>query len=119
MVKSDCADYAIAFACGTDVGSATYWLWKAGREYDHDGSTDRQIASAVRALGCRMRRVKTKARTIRTFAREDREGRYLVTTTDHLVAVIDGRVCDRPEYGDLLRIEKVHKILFDTTRMVV
>lgn len=104
-----CADYAIAFTCNVHPELSGYWLWKCGRRVG-DGATDRQIADAIDILGHRMRRVRTKMRTVRTFARSRRLGTYLVTTTDHVVAVVDGRVCDVPEYGDLLRIEKVHRI---------
>jgi len=104
-----CADFAIAFTCNVHPELAGYWLWKCGRRVG-DGATDRQISKAMKILGYRLRRVNTRARTVRTLARERVYGTFLVTTTDHVVAVVDGRVCDVPEYGDLLRIASVHAV---------
>jgi hypothetical protein len=110
-----CADYAVCFVCNCGVEDAGYHLWQAGRDLDHDGTTDQEIAAAVRSLGFRMRRVYPDGKTVRTLMRSLRgSGVYLVTTTDHVFAVVDGRRCDEPQWGDLLRIEKVHKILLDS-----
>jgi len=110
--KNDCAVYAVAFTCHCDPDVARFQLWRAGRDHA-DGATDAQIARAVRKLGRTMRRCTTNCKTIRTFARVHRWGTFLLTTTDHVVAVVDGNVCHRtsdPEVTDLQRIEKVHRI---------
>lgn len=107
----DCADHAIAFALGYPVSEVTFTLWNTGRPIDHDGTTDRQIASAIRILGGTPVTARTSARTLRTFAREKRPGAYLLFTTDHVVACVNGFLCDRPENSDLARLEKVWKII--------
>ena len=107
--KNDCAVYAVAFTCHCDPDVARFQLWRAGRDHA-DGATDAQIARAVRKLGRTMRRVSTACPTVRTFSRIHTAGTFLVTTTDHVVAVVDGRVCDKNTESDLLRIEKVHRI---------
>lgn len=111
---NDCSVYAIAFGCRIPPHVARYHLWKVGRSFG-DGATDRQISAAVRRAGCRLRRVQSDARTIRTFAREARPGAFLVSSHDHVVSVIDGNVCHRPfpRNSDLYRIESIHKILVD------
>jgi hypothetical protein len=107
-----CADYALSFLCRVPVEEVGFELWKTGRPAGCDaGVTDAQISKAVKALGFRRQAVHTVARTLRVFARIHTNGEYLVTTTDHCVAVIDGRVCDTPQTGDLLRIEKVERIV--------
>lgn len=111
MTDVDCADYAVCFTCNTGVEQAAYQLWKAGRSIEHDGTTDDQIALAVKALGFQAVGVRTKSKTVRTFARERRPGSFLVFTCDHVVAVIDGFVCDRTCNSDLQRIEKIWEII--------
>lgn len=107
----DCADHAIAFAVGAPVDEVSFTLWNTGRPVDHDGTTDGQIASAIRILGGNPVTARTSARTLRTFARGRRSGAYIVFTSDHVVACVNGFLCDRPENSDLARIEKVWKII--------
>ncbi len=107
----DCADHALAFTCGVPVEEASYHLWNAGRSMFHDGTTDDQIAIAVGMLEKQFRVAKTRARTIRTFAKNHRKGCFIVFTSDHVVAVVNGFLCDRPENSNLARIEKVWKII--------
>ena len=108
---NDCAVYAVAFSCHVTPADAGFYLWRAGRNIG-DGATDRQISKAVRWSDHRLRRVKTDAKTIRSFARSNPSGTFLVATTGHVVAVVDGYVCHRPfpEHSDLYRIEKIHKV---------
>ena len=107
----DCAEHAIAFACGVPVKLATEILNHSGRPVDHDGTTDRQIVKAIRACGREPVTSRHNPRTVRTFAREKRPGAYILFTTDHVVACVNGFLCDRPENSDLARIEKVWKIV--------
>lgn len=113
--KNDCSVYAVAFLCCIDPGRARYWLGRAGRQWG-EGATDTQIRLVIKKFGGRLCKRRSEPRTIRTFAREHRWGAYLVTTCDHVVAIIDGNVCHRtsdPEVTDLQRIERVDKISFD------
>jgi len=108
--RDDCAVYAIAFCCYMQPDVVRYWLSREGRKL-FDGATDRQISRTIRRLGYNQRRVKTDAKTVRGFARMKRKGAFLVSTVDHVVAVIDGRICDKVENSDLMRIEKVYRIV--------
>lgn len=107
----DCAEHAIAFACGVSVERADYELFLAGRSVFHDGTTDVQIAKAVRLCSKNPVLADTESRTLRTFAREKRDGHFIVFTCDHVVACVNGFLCDRPENSDLARIEKIWKII--------
>ena len=106
----DCSVYAIAFLTRQTDEEVRWRLWRAGRNVG-DGATDKQIRATIRGLGYALRRFKTECRTIRGFGRACVPGSFLVTTTDHVVAVIDGYVCDRPTVSDLSRIERVDKIV--------
>lgn len=106
-----CADHAVAFTCGVPVETASEWLRRAGRPIDHDGSTDAQIASAVRACGGNPVTLRSCPRTLRTFARERRPGSFILFTFDHVVACVNGYLCDLSDESDLARIEKVWKII--------
>ena len=108
--KDDCSVYAVSFLTLTSPDEARFRLWKAGRNIG-DGATDRQIRAAIRALGYDLRRVKTPCHTIRGFAKSCEPGAFLVSTSDHVCAVIDGYLCDRPAVSDLLRIERIDKIV--------
>jgi hypothetical protein len=112
--KHECAVYAVAFCCRVDPDDARFRLWRAGSS-PGDGSTNRQISEAVRALGYRLRRIRTPSKTFRTFARECRLGAFLVSSSDHAAAIIDGNICQRPipRNSDLMRIETIHKISLD------
>lgn len=110
-MDTDCADYAVCFACNKGVEEVKYVFWRNGRDFDHDGTTDDEIARAVQDCGFDPVTVKSKSKTIRTFARERRTGSFLVFTCDHVVAVIDGFVCDRPCNSNLQRIEKIWEIV--------
>lgn len=107
--ENDCAVYAIAFACTERAATVRLMLEEAGCE---DGATDRQISKVVWALGCTPRRFHTPVKTVRSFARLNLEGSFIVTTADHVVAVVDGYIGHRPVplHTDLGRIEKIHKI---------
>ena len=105
----DCAVYAIAFACGVPPARARFNLWAKGRNFN-DGATEDQIFATILTLGHKVRRIGTRAKTIRTFAYCKPKGSYIVITADHAVAVIDGYICDRPEVSSLLRIENVWKV---------
>lgn len=107
--KDDCAIIAIALLTGYPYFVPKESLQILSKIFG-DGATDDQIHASLRILGHRLHKVDPKAKTIRTFARQGRKGKYLVTTSDHVVAVIDGVVEDDPKWGDLMRIETVHKI---------
>jgi len=110
-MRTDCADHAVAFACGVPVQLAKACLSHSGRPANHDGTTDKQIAYAVRACGREPVVSRHNPRTVRTFAREGRDGSFILFTCDHVVACVNGFLCDRPENSDLARIEKVWKII--------
>lgn len=110
--KDDCAVYAVAFVCHVDPDRSRYVLGQCGRAF-RDGATDVQIRAACRLLGRRLRRFRSECRTVRTFARDNVWGTFLVTTADHVVAVVDGNVCDRSwraDTSDLMRIVRVDKV---------
>jgi len=69
-----------------------------------------QVRKSINFLGRKMRKVKTDARTILSFAQEERTGNFLIETADHVVAVVDGLICDKPEYSNLMRVVEVYKI---------
>lgn len=111
MDAVDCAEHAIAFTCGVSVEDAAEGLWKCGRPIKHDGTTDAQIAACVRWCGGNPVTLRSCHRTPRTFARENRPGSFILFTSDHVVACVNGFLCDRPVNSDLWRIEKVWKII--------
>jgi hypothetical protein len=107
--SNDCGVMAVALVTSTPYTDAHYWFWRKGRKA-REGVTDRQITCVLAILRHKARLVKTSAKTILGFAREQRDGYYLVLSADHAVAVINGRVCDLPDNSQLLRIVKVYKI---------
>jgi len=110
--KHDCSVYAVAFTCHVDPDRARFVLGQCGRVF-RDGATDVQIRASCRLLGRRLRLIHTECRTIRSFARENVWGTFLVTTVDHAVAVVDGHVCERSwreDISDLARIVNVYKV---------
>ena len=110
-MRTDCADHAVAFACGVPVQLAKACLSHSGRPLKHDGTTDKQIAYAVRACGREPVPARTDWKTVRRFAFAEKPGAFIVFTCDHVVAIVNGHRCDRPENSDLQRIEKVWKII--------
>lgn len=108
--KDDCSVHAVSFLTRASPSEARFRLWKAGRNIG-DGATDRQIRDAIRSLGYDLRRFKTPCRTIIGFAKSCEPGAFLVSTSDHVCAVIDGYLCDRPMVSSLLRIERVDIIV--------
>ena len=110
--KNDCAVYALAFACYECPDRIRYLLSQQGREHG-DGATDQQIMGVLRRLNAVVTPFKSPARTVRSFWRFCPEGTFLVYASDHVVAVVNGYVCDRPDVSDLLRIDKIQKIRFD------
>lgn len=107
----DCAEHAIAFACGIEVQDVQFTLTRLGRPVVHDGTTDKQIRETIEAFGREAYACRVRPPTVRTFAREGRSGSYIIFTSDHVVACVNGFLCDRPENSDLARIEKVWKII--------
>jgi len=69
-----------------------------------------QVRQSIKYLDRRIRRCGYIAPTVRSFAKLKLDGIYLIETTDHVLAIIDGYVCDRPEVSDLIRIQQAYKI---------
>lgn len=110
--KNDCAVIMLAAVCDIPYEAASRALRACGRAFD-DGATDAQWKAAAAALGAVVRRRRTPSRTVRTVARglPDR-GRYIITTTDHVVAYVDGELIDDTEWGDLLRVSGLYSVDF-------
>ena len=108
--KNDCSVIAVAALAEIPYEAAARVLRANGRE-DDDGATDTQWKASLTALGFTVRRVVSLRRTIRTVSRAlPVTGRYLITTSDHMVAYIHGELIDDTKYSDLMRVENVYKI---------
>ena len=107
--SNDCAVYAVAFTCFDCPAAVRVHLWRAGRKRG-DGATDKQILQVIRYYGRTAKVYHTQCKTIRSFARAEHHGTYIVVTSDHVVAVVDGHVCGRVRDSDLMRVEKVWEI---------
>jgi len=103
--KDDCAIVAVAAVAGTSYLIAADMLAKHGRQ-PNDGAYDDTIITAIKSLiHCRPMEVKSKCKTLRTFARQMKSNIYLVTTVDHVAAVRYGEIVD--DQSDLARIERI------------
>jgi hypothetical protein len=110
----DCSVIALAIAAHTSYMEAWKALTKAGRPF-RDGASTNEIRLATRYLGCSYIELLDshplrKAKTLKTLGRIlPSRGVYIVTTTDHVVAVRNGEVCDWSS-SHLYRIEAIFKI---------
>ena len=108
--KDDCSIIMVAALAGVDYDVAARVLRQCGKS-DGDGATDGQWKLAMVYLGCRIHRVRCIRRTIRTVTRAlPKTGKYIIVTTDHVVAFINGELIDDTKWGDLLRVTSVYKV---------
>lgn len=95
---NDCTVKAIALACDVSYGKAHRLLAKMGRKKGR-GVTMAVIAKALNQLGYPvdihgMLNHSAVDLTIKRFAREYSEGRYIVCTKAHAIAVVEGELKD-------------------------
>ena len=96
--KNDCTVKAIALACGVSYGKAHRTLAKLGRQRGR-GVTMATIAEALKRLGVTVNLYEALNHdaidlTIKRFAREYREGNYIICTRAHAIAVREGELID-------------------------
>lgn len=110
--KDDCGIIMVAAIAEVPYDTAARVLRMLGRT-ENDGTTDRQWKAALEILGCQIRRIRTVRKTVRTVTRAlPVTGRYVIVTTDHVVAYVHGELVDDVKWGDLLRVSAVYKIDF-------
>lgn len=110
--KNDCAIIMVAAIAEIPYEAASRVLRACGKK-DDDGATDSQWKTALRRLGCDVRRVRTVRKTVRTVTRAlPTTTRYVIVTTDHVVAYVDGELIDDTQWGDLLRVSDVYQVDF-------
>lgn len=106
--RNDCAVKAIALVSNTPYMEVWKRLRRHGRR--RRGTTKWIMTDAVLAeLGCKRKKVKVKARTVRTLERELTRGTYLVRTRGHILAIINGVVCDwtRDRLHRIVSVEEI------------
>ena len=113
--KRDCAVKALALVSGTHYAVVRDMLGKLGRK--RGGSTPKWMTyKALRTLGLKTVDVTKcyKSRTIVTLGREMRyrKGKYLVSTSRHILAVVDGKVEDWTK-GRRHRVIKIERVEID------
>lgn len=109
---NDCSVMALALGCGVSYAKAHEAMKKQGRK-NRDGAWGWQVEYAARTIGYELVRVKTPAKTVAKLPYELTQagmyGRFLVKTTTHFLAIVDGKVEDWSG-GRTLRIEAVYRV---------
>lgn len=72
-----------------------------------NGMSDKSWMSASKDLGIRKRRIRLEAKTVGEFIKNHPRGLYLVTTYNHIFAVLNGGIVSHPLQGQLGRRCKI------------
>lgn len=106
----DCAVKAVAIVAGLTYMDAHKIMKTHGRK-NRETTPDRITRKALRQLGFKLKKIKFRAKTIRTIERElDPNKIYLVWVRRHVLAVRGGEVCDWSR-GRLHRVKEVREVL--------
>lgn len=109
----DCTVKAVAAATGCSYSDAHAAMAKTGRK-PRKGSHCSNMVTACKSLGFTMERLQRseyRAKTMRTAPRDARfqHGEYIMATSGHVAAVVDGDVIDWTT-GRLHRIQAAYQV---------
>lgn len=111
--KNDCGVMALAIACGVSYAKAHTALKKQGRK-NRSGTWPGQMKRAALSLGYQLIEIEVTTKTIGRLpydlSQSKQFGRFIVKTSSHFAAIIDGKVEDWSG-GRGLRIEYVYRVV--------
>ncbi len=91
--KMDCSVIAVAAAAGVSYGKAHAMLRREGRE-DRRRTPPAFTVKAMDKLGFDLHAGDLEGKTVKTFARNNPEGVFMVSTRGHIATVYNGKVFD-------------------------
>jgi len=108
--KNDCAVKAVAIVANHPY-KCTHRLFEAAGRKSKKGTAFYITKKVLRSLGCHIKQTKQfDARTVRTLEKQlPAEGRFLIRTSNHILAVIDGKIIDWTK-GRLHRICHIYEV---------
>ena len=108
-INGYCAVLAITYASGLPESQVVDMCRWHGFVDNGAGMYDDDWLAAAKDLGIRLRRVKTKAKTVGGFLKEHPLGTFLVGTEGHLFAVLNGGMVNHPIQSNTDRRCKVQE----------
>ena len=108
--KNDCAVKAVAIVANHPY-KCTHRLFVTGGRKKRKPTEWRLTKLVLKLLGCHVKRTRQfDARTIRALEKQlPAKGRFLIRTSNHILAVIDGKVFDWTQ-GRLHRVCEVYEV---------
>lgn len=107
--RADCTVCAVALLTNADYDEAHRAMHRAGRNYRHSASLS-SILEALRSLGAWVSPgIPPPAKTVRTVERVLPPGRFLVVTSKHVLAAVDGEILDWTK-GRLHRVIRLYEV---------
>lgn len=107
--RNDCSVKAVAITCRTNYETAHEMLASLGRRKGC-GVFNYAILKAIEALGFKVVRMDSPAKTLGTVAKHLQRGYYLVFVRGHVAAVHNGTIHDWTDEGSRRRVIYVWKI---------
>lgn len=112
---NDCSVYALALACGVPYPIAHQWLAERGRKFGKGFPVGSIVYSASEKreeflAGCRALKIQPPEKTIRAFIKAHAKGRFLLFVTNHVLAVVNGKVYDSANKRLRTKIKHVYYV---------
>ena len=104
-----CTVIALAISSGSSFPFAHLVANRVGRKAGRGTLSERLIAkyNQICEGNSGFKRMSTEAKTLRTFARQNPEGRFYVNVSKHALAIVDGEIQDWTSKHDLKRVKEV------------